>query len=615
MSNHMETPLPPPRSTPLALSRRSLLRAIALGSAAAMGSTSVAGALPALGSTGTTGLASALDASLGAGGTVLQLAVVHPQTPAHRAMLARLDDTHAIVDGGVEVLLWPGDLAHLVESGVPFRITVPDLLARDAAVAAAAPLTDIATIPGGKADYQDLDAIYAEFDALAAASDLANVVTLPVPSLEGRTVKGIEIYRGNGDDGRPVAYIDGSHHAREWPSTDYCRLFAHHLIEQSGTPRISALLDRVKVRLVPVVNVDGYVHSRSYAGSPGDNANLGIVAGGQGAYVRKNNRYAPVEAVNPEGAVVPGLGEVDPHYGVDPNRNYAYLWGGTTGGLLNVNGPGSQTLPFFATTSPNPTDQTYFGTQAFSEPDTQNTRDFFLSNAVVTYLSNHTSGRLMLRPWGHTTDAAPDEAMLKDLGQRMSNAMIRQDLSLGPYANQIGLGLYATNGTSNDWAYAATGTLGYVVEHSTSFHPAYGSTHAPGQQWPGVKEMFTIACEAAVDPASHCVLSGRVTDAAGEGVPATLTLSRTFTTPYSRNGGARDIGSLTARATALVETQALTLTTAGDGSFEWHVNPSTRPIAEIAGTTESYQLSVDGGAPVEVTIGRGQRQVLQLLTG
>ncbi len=588
----------------MALSRRSFLRSLAMGSAAMTVGTATAASAAGL----TVSAPSALAAS-GTGAGALQLAVAHPRTAAHRAMLARMDDTHAIVDGGVELLLWPGDAAKLVQAGVPFEITVADVVARDAAEAAvvqtAAQADLLAQIPGGKTDYQSLDGIYAELQALADANpDLARVVELPNRTLEGRTVKGIEIGRGNTRDGRPVAYYDGCHHAREWPSADYCRLFAHHLIETAGTPRTDAILDNVLVRIVPVVNADGYVHSFSHKGRVTDNANLGIVAGGQGAYVRKNNRVAPADQAHAADAAIastPATGEVDAHYGVDPNRNYAYLWGGTTGGLVNYSGPGAETLPLYASTSPNPTDQTYFGTDAFSEPITRNTREFFLSNAVVTYLSNHTSGRLMLRPWGHTTAAPPDEALLTDLGQRMSKAMEGFPSGFGQYENKIGLGLYATNGTSNDWAYAATGALGYVVEHSTSFHPTYSSAHAPGQCYPGVMEMFTTAAEEAMRTRSHSIVKGRTSG------PATLQLTRSFDTPYSRNGGARDIGSLTAGRTELAETQVLEL--AVDGAFSWHVNPSTRPIAEIGDTVETYTLTVttDGATTTrEITITRGE---------
>jgi hypothetical protein len=580
------------------LSRRTLLRASAYaGGAAALAGGSAASA------------AGLLTRAGAPAGTVLQLAVAHPQNAVQRELLARMDDTHAVVDGGVELLLWPGDAARLAEAGVPFRITVPDLVARDAALEAAT--AELAgTIPGGKTDYQPLDAIYAEFDALAARRpDLARVVQLPHRSLEGRTVKGIEIYRGNAGDGRPVAYFDGCHHAREWPSADYCRLFAHHLVETAGTPRTDAVLDGLRVRIVPVVNVDGYVHSFSHKGRPTDESLLGIVAGGQGAYVRKNNRVAPADQAHAADVSASPAGEVDAHYGVDPNRNYSYLWGGTTGGLVNIPPPAGETVPFFAQTSPNPTDQTYFGTDAFSEPDTRNTRDFFLSNAVVTYLSNHTQGRLVLRPWGHTSVPAPDEALLVQLGKALADAMIDPVNRFPAYQNNIGLGLYATNGTSNDWAYAVTGTLGYVIEHSTAFHPPYASAHAPGQQFPQAMEMFTRACEEALRLRSHSVLRGAVTRG-GTPVPATLTLSRTARTPYSRNGGVRDLGSVTARRTELEESVVLALETA-TGAFTWHVNPSSRPIADRSAGPESYTLTVQaldgsGTATRKVVVERGQ---------
>jgi VCBS repeat-containing protein len=279
-------------------------------------------------------------------------------------------------------------------------------------------------------------------------------------------------------------------------------------------------------------------------------------------------------------------------YGVDPNRNYAYLWGGTTGSIAN-----GVDFPLFASTSLNPFDQTFHGHDAFTEPEVVNNREYFLANNVITYLSNHTSGRLVLRPWGHTTEPAPDDAILTDLGQQLADAMIGAGFDT-PYENKIGLGLYPTLGTSNDWAYAATGTLGYVIEHSTEFHPRWNTLHAPGQVWPYAVEMFMRAAEAAADPAHSGVLEGTVTDANGDPVAATLTLTKTFTTPYAGDEY-QNTGATLSLEDGVTETQTLTLET--DGTFRWFLNPSTRPIAELGGDEETYTLTVTAADGHEVT--------------
>jgi hypothetical protein len=51
--------------------------------------------------------------------------------------------------------------------------------------------------------------------------------------------------------------------------------------------------------------------------------------------------------------------------------------------------------------------------------------------------------------------------------------------------------------------------------------------------------------------------------------------------------------------------------TGGDGVFEWHVNPSTRPALTAAKKTEHYVLSVTGpkgvGISRRLVVKRGQR--------
>ena len=572
-----------------AITRRELLRRAGIGAGAlAVGRAFLGGAAWAAPSFA---VADLLDA-----GDVLQIAVAKPTTAAQAAALVRFDDTHARPDGGVELLLWPGDRARLDELGIDYDITIEDLAAHDAALARAsihlAPADDV---PGDVTDYRTLDQYNAEMVALAEAHpDKARLVKLPRKSLEDRDVFGIEIATDVATaDGRPTTYIDGVHHAREWPAGEYPMIFAHVLLDRYDTdPRIKAVVDRGRTMIVPIVNVDGFHFSRSLKGSAQDNANLGGVAGGQGAYWRKNRRSTQQgqtpDSNNPAA------------YGVDPNRNYAWLWGATTGGALGIS-PALNDVPVYATTSPNPLDQTYYGLDAFSEPETANVADYMRAHNIVGVLSNHTSGRLVLRPWGHTTDASFDDDLMFEIGDYMAEAM-------GGYQNKIGLGLYATTGTTNDWAYGALSAIGYVLEHSTSFHPAYGSAQAPGVMWPQIVEAFTIMCEYGINPAHHSVIKGRVVDAAGAPVVAQLNLHKEFDTAYWE-AGTSGLGAVVANKDSYREVYDTTITTNQDGSFEWHASPSTRPMPALAGEKEAFTFTVaanDQTVVQEVIVDRGQ---------
>jgi hypothetical protein len=132
----------------MAMDRRQLLKGAGAGAGVlAVGLPKAAhAAVPvnpvAVGSTGLTG--------------VLQLARVWPGA---EGLLDDFDDTHNVFeDGSIEVLLWPGDLERLAATGLRYRITVGDLVARDRALdAAAAPRSAaLAAQPGERTAYRRL---------------------------------------------------------------------------------------------------------------------------------------------------------------------------------------------------------------------------------------------------------------------------------------------------------------------------------------------------------------------------------------------------------------------------------------------------------------------------
>jgi len=102
--------------------------------------------------------------------------------------------------------------------------------------------------------------------------------------------------------------------------------FGIYLTNQFGKDaRVTALLKKVRVVIVPVINVDGYIASREAtdpADSTGDPAMapslLESVAppGGALAYRRKNCDGASPSPATP----------CELQYGVDPNRNYGMNW-------------------------------------------------------------------------------------------------------------------------------------------------------------------------------------------------------------------------------------------------------------------------------------------------
>ena len=503
--------------------------------------------------------------------------------------LSSFDDTHVVFDdGSVELLLWPGDLARLQATGLRHQVTVTDLARRDAALRAGAPARasfDVlkpqpgeateyryyqpfpAAIPGRRYYVSDMQELARRFP------DKARVFTLPETTLEGRTVYGIEIARDVAKaDGRPVFYQDGCHHAREWPAAEMCMMWAYDLLENDGKDeRITALMTGARHVIVPVVNPDGFTHSRT---SPAELSNLGTLPpGGLEAYWRKNRRSVS-GALYAAGGVTETRGNADA-YGIDPNRNYAYRWGG--------DGSSSST-----------TVQDSRGPAPFSEPESRNVRWALSRWQATASNSNHTAGNLILRAWGDTKADSPDEDILKPLGDKMGEYT--------GYRSQKSIQLYVTTGTCSDFMYGAYGSLGFTFEHSGGgFHPAYAST-VPAM-YAKVRPAFLLLAEAAMNPEWHGVIRGRLVDANGQPVAGTVKITKDVALPLWPNNPA-------GRPTEPHRIDNVPVATAPDGTFELHVNPSTLPIRFVDGAREYYQLQGFVGSAstgkTDVYVERGQ---------
>jgi hypothetical protein len=522
-----------------------------------------------------------------------QLVTVDTPTDADKALLQTLglDLTEHAGQDYVEVVLHTADdVAALAGADLGYDVRIPDLVAREAennqANAAYAAATVSSPLPSGRDSYRTLDDYNADMAALASAHpDLVKTFSLPHPSLDGKPINGIEIgqHVTGAEGGLPVFLMLGVHHAREWPSGEHAMEFAVDLVKNYGTDRrITDLVNRSRIVVVPVLNVDGFDKSRTDGElidlREADNGGTATILGTPGnAYMRKNCRLIDGQDT-PDGtcalaATSPGGYGV----GVDLNRNYGGFWGG----------PGASDV--FA-------DPTYRGAAAFSEPETQNIRELISGRQVTTLITNHTFSNLVLRPNGAAPDLVPssqgiplgdpfDEAALKALGDEMA--------AQNGYTSQHAWELYDTTGSVEDWSYNATGGFGYTFEIGPDeFHPPFpkvvdeylGAGQYAGK---GNREAFLIALENAVDPTTHSVLTGKAP--AG----STLRLRKTFATP-TWDGSIQD-------------SLDTTMTVGSNGRYTWHVNPSTRPVVmdrqieTISGDPVAEQSWTGTTAPLQST--------------
>ncbi|MFC7502573.1 MULTISPECIES: M14 family metallopeptidase [unclassified Nocardioides] len=494
--------------------------------------------------------------------TPTQIVRIATPTKAVRNQVARLglDIAGTVGVDSIDVILaTKADRSALARAGLSGQVVVKDVAAAererveaDKAYAAAKP--GGSTLPSGRTTYRTLADYGTEMAALAAAHPTqTRLVALNHTSLEGRTVQAVEISNDvAASDGRPTFLLLGAHHAREWPSAEVAIEFAYDLLQNSATARIDNILDNIRVLIVPVVNPDGFQVSRS------------------GAYElkRKNCRMTDGQ--------LPAAGacalRANRALGVDLNRNYGAKWGG----------PGA---------SPFLNDETYRGGGPFSEPETRNIQELISSRQVLTQISNHTYGALVLRPPGYSADGlAHDEALLKSLGDQMAAQM--------GYQSIYGWQLYDTTGTTEDWSYSVTGGLGVTFELGTNgFHPQFasvvplytgGTKKVPAG---GVREAFLIGAESTLNTARHSVIEGTA--------PAGVTLRLTKTFPTSTWEGA-----------TFTDTLDSTMVVPASGTWTWHVNPSTRPAVAGAGGTEPWTLTCENPAGTvleerQVVVARG----------
>jgi carboxypeptidase T len=234
-------------------------------------------------------------------------------------------------------------------------------------------------------------------------------------SWEGRDIWAVKISDNvNKDEDEPAVLIMGMHHSREWISVEVPMALIKTILGgyKAGNERIVNLVNNREIWIVPVVNPDGFVYSQT-----------------KYKMWRKNRRD------NKDGT-----------YGVDPNRNYGYKWGGQ--GASTYTGS-----------------DTYRGPSAFSEKCTQAIRNFAKREHFVASISFHSYSELVLYPFGYAYNVPdPYTPILKRLAEGMAK--------FNHYKPINSADLYPAAGDSDDWLHGAMGVMSFTIELAKSFIPA-----------------------------------------------------------------------------------------------------------------------------------------------
>ncbi len=316
--------------------------------------------------------------------------------------------SHGVGIGHVEVRVSETQFATLLASGMDYEILIEDLQAR-----IDSERSTIATGTGPFDQYLPFEgspSVVEFLNGLAARRpDLVQIVSMG-QSLEGREMWVAKI-TGPGAGPKPGILYHGGQHAREWITVPTILYLAERLVDDYDTdPRVQTLVDRCEWYLMPVMNPDGYIFSR-------EDTRLW----------RKNRRP------NPDGS-----------FGVDLNRNWDFAWGGA----------GSDDFQ---------SSQTYRGPAAFSEPETQNVRDFIIAHPnIVVYNDIHAFSQLILWPWGYQS-GAPDDERFATFGfgmEQIIESVYGTQYEAGPVRDT----LYIASGVSIDWVWGQMGVLAFTYE-------------------------------------------------------------------------------------------------------------------------------------------------------
>jgi len=304
-----------------------------------------------------------------------------------------------------------GKVAKLLHTeGIVFTLLIPDV---DDLQARQNP-PDSGSRSGGfdYGQYHRLNEINSEVDRLVRSSNIAQKFSVG-NSYEGRPMYAVKLSSGAG---KKTLFMNCGIHAREWITQATCMYMLNQIITKYGSDSsINAMLNKVDVVIMPVLNVDGYRYTWT-----------------------SNRMWRKTRSRHSSGC-----------YGADPNRNFDHKWGGVG-------------------TSSNPCRDTYRGTKPFSEVETRNVARYLQSIrwSLVGYLDIHAYSQLWMTPWGHAKRAYPStySEMMRVARKAVSalyNAGYRTYYRAGTSADII----YPTTGGTMDWVTAKLGvTYSYGLE-------------------------------------------------------------------------------------------------------------------------------------------------------
>ena len=361
---------------------------------------------------------------------------------------------------------------------------------------------------------------------------------------------------------KPALFITTALHAREYATAELGLRFAEHLADSYETDADTRwLLDHQEVHIMLQANPDGRKRAEA------------------GVLWRKNHNtnHCP-----------------DTWPGIDLNRNFDFKWGEA--------GASTDECSF-----------NYRGLSAGSEPETQAVSTYMANlfpdargpdddEAAPTgtsgvYLDIHSHGRLVLWPWGHVDEVAPNGGALQTLGRKLA--------FFNGHTPQQAIGLYPTSGTADDYGYGVLGRASFTYELGTTFFQdcSYFTNSILDDNLESLLYAFKVARAPYVTPSgpdAHSLTLSSGASTTGVAVGTTVTVSATLDdTRYENGNGAEATQNIAAGEyyvdvppwTVGAETHTMS---AADGSFDSSSETATATIDTTGLSSGKHTVFVRG---------------------
>ena len=288
-------------------------------------------------------------------------------------------------------------------------------------------------------------------------------------SVEGRDIWALKISNNpEVNENEPTVLFNSMHHAREVMTPEVAIDIISYLTENfDSDEQVRAWVENTQIWVIPMLNVDG--NNKVWNGN---------------SMWRKNTQGG---------------------YGVDINRNYPHKWGGCSG------------------SSGSRWSDTYRGSSAGSEPETQALMNFVTEHRPVFNISFHSYSEMVLYPFGCNGSKTNMHDLVSSIGKKMA-------ADVGYIHGTPWEILYSVDGGDIDWMYEHVGTIPYVIEVSSrreGFQPSYA-------QWRDkTVERVRPSWQLLLDRVSQAGVKGSVVDQLGNQLEFVLKVFKEgSTTPY-----------------------------------------------------------------------------------